>query len=170
MGGTVKRSPPKADEAWPRCAREARTNKSHRAARDGMHPKCGGSEGNRSVSRGRKRGDAGRAAMKRPTCIVVAGASFRRGSSVEEETNHWGSGIVCHPFEAQGKPERSEGSRSCLSSGPRMRADIVPAPIRPLSHCVRRSEYCGGFGETCKSLSRLQNGNGTRSEHLAQAR
>jgi len=42
---------------------------------------------------------------------------------------------------------------------------LGPAPIRPLSHCVRRSKYCVGFGETCKRLSALQTGIGTNSRH-----
>ena len=45
------------------------------------------------------------------------------------------------------------------------RTGVVPAPIRPLPYCVRRSDYCEGFIETCKRLSGLQKGNGAQSEH-----
>ena len=40
------------------------------------------------------------------------------------------------------------------------RPGVVPAPIHPLPYCVRRSNYCEGFIETCKRLSGLQKGNG----------
>jgi len=38
QGGTVKRSPPKVDEAWPWRACEARPDKLDRATQNGMHP------------------------------------------------------------------------------------------------------------------------------------